>query len=486
MGCMPAAQISKPTRAFEKRLLVALGMLCGLMAPLRAEEAPPVAQVVEAPADAPVGPDQVVSRSKQFRVSGGDSLVRGSVALLAEESKDELLKLTTEEDSWKIPVKVVLSGKSGDPLPPRTVSMRLWILEGVPQLQIDVHLSRGIDQERFKRAVTAAMLYERALRDRSGDALDHPFFVPPWLADGLREATAWSLNLSDRRLYEALFKQGGLFKIEEMFAVGERAFDEMDTAMRAAFRVSSGALVMALLEQPQGREGFRAFLNEVGAYEGEMPVLLRKHFPELNLSSTSLAKWWALQMANKGGLNQLTDVLTIRQTEASLAEVLRLNFRDAEGIVQQKPIDAWPELADLEEGERVVAVRPAAEALVRLSYRCFPSYRPLLQEYQQVLDAISKNQTTNVAERLASLAETRKTMIERVDRGRDYLDWFEITRARQTSGAFDDYLQLKDRLKDRPHRRNDPISDYLDRMDRVFYREQEAPLPGGEFTFPGE
>jgi hypothetical protein len=36
------------------------------------------------------------------------------------------------------------------------------------------------------------------------------------------------------------------------------------------------------------------------------------------------------------------------------------------------------------------------------------------------------------------------------------------------------------------HRRNDPISDYLDRMDRVFYREQEAPLPGGEFAFPGE
>jgi Ran GTPase-activating protein (RanGAP) involved in mRNA processing and transport len=179
-------------------------------------------------------------------------------------------------------------------------------------------------------------------------------------------------------------------------------------------------------------------------------------------------------------------VLTIRQTEASLVEILQLNFRDAEGIVQQKPIDKWPELAELEEGERVVAARPAAEALVRLSYRCFPSYRPLLQEYQQVLDAISKNQTTNVASRLAALAETRKTMIERADRGRDYLDWFEITRAKQISGVFDDYLELKERLKDRSHRRKDSISNYLDRMDRIFYREEEAPLPGGEFTFPSE
>lgn len=468
-----------PSRAFVERLLVMLLIAPMLVSSLVAEEAPPVAQVVEPPADPRPLVDEVISRSKQFRITGGDSLVRGSVALLADEAKDELLKLTVEEDSWKIPVKVVLSGKAGDPLPPRTVSMRLWILEGVPQLQIDVHLSRGIDQERFKRMVTAAVLYERVLRDRAGDALDHPFSVPPWLSDGLREASMWSQQLSDRRLYEALFKQGGLFKIEEMFAVGERTFDEMDTAMRAAFRVSSGALVMALLEQPQGREGFRSFLNEVGAYEGEMPVLLRKHFPELNLSGTSLAKWWTLQLANKGGLNQLTDVLTIRETESNLAEALQLNFRDAEGIVQQKEIDAWPELAELEEGERVAAVRPAAEALVRLSYRCFPSYRPLLQEYQQVLDVISKNQTANVEARLASLAETRKTMLGRTDRGRDYLDWFEITRARQTSGAFDDYLQLKERLKERPHRRKDHLSDYLDRMDRIFYREEEKP-PSGE------
>jgi hypothetical protein len=41
-------------------------------------------------------------------------------------------------------------------------------------------------------------------------------------------------------------------------------------------------------------------------------------------------------------------------------------------------------------------------------------------------------------------------------------------------------------LKDRPHRRNDPISDYLDRMDRVFYREQEAPLPGAADGLLGE
>ena len=453
-------------------------MAWGCAAAIAADETPRALPVTEPPAQPEPAAAPVVSRSKQFRVSGGDSLVRGTVALLADETKDELLRLTGEEDAWKVPVSIRLHGKPGDPLPARTVSMQLLVVEGVSELLLDVHLSRGIEQERFKRAVTTALLYERALRKHPAGDAERPLVVPPWLSDGLCEATAWHLNQSDRHLYEALFKQGGLFRIDELFAVTESAFEDMDAVMRAAFRVSSGALVMALLEQPQGKEGCRALLNEVAAYEGEMPGLLRKHFPSLNLSETSLAKWWALQFANKGGLNLLTDIYTIHQTETALAEALHLNFRTAEGIVQQKNLAAWPELAALKEPERIAAVRLAQDALVRLSYRCFPSYRPLLTEYQAVLGVIASNKTKDVAKRLAALEETRTTMITRATRARDYLDWFEITRARETSGAFDDYLRLKERLKANPHHRKDDLSDYLDRMDRTFFREQKKNATG--------
>ncbi len=436
-----------------------------------AQEPPRAIQIAEPPMDeAAVGPDTVISRSGQFRAAGGDGISRASIALLADEAKDELLRLTGEKDEWKVPITIRLHGKQGDPLPMRTVHMRLLVVEGVKELSIDVHLSRGIEQERLKRAVTSALLYERSLKQ---PAL-HPegnLMVPAWLPDGLREATSWRLNQSDRQLYAALFKNGGLFKIDDLFAVGDNAFEDLDAATRAAFRISSGALVMALLEQPQGKEGFKAFLTDVAGYEGEMPSLLLKHFPELNLSETSLAKWWALQLAAKGGLNALTDILTIQQTEASLAEALKLNFRTPEGIVQQKELAAWPELAALKEPERVAAVRLAADALVRLSYRCFPSYRPLLSEYQLILEAIARNKTGDVAARLASLDETRVTMTARASRARDYMDWFEITRARETSGVFDDYLRLKDRLKSNPHDRKDELSKYLDRMDKIFYRE---------------
>jgi hypothetical protein len=95
----------------------------------------------------------------------------------------------------------------------------------------------------------------------------------------------------------------------------------------------------------------------------------------------------------------------------------------------------------------------------------------LLAEYQLVLDVIAKNKTRGVAERLAALDGTRATMVARAARARDYLDWFEITRARETSGAFDDYQRLKERLKANPHQRKDNLSAYLDRMDRIFHRE---------------
>jgi hypothetical protein len=437
----------------------------------------PVPEVPTPPAAPVPGASHAISRSEQFRVSGADGLMRGTVSMMAEEAKDELLRLTGEKDEWKVPVSIFLHGQQGDPLPPRSVAMKLLFSEAGYDLRLDVHLSRGIDMEQFKHTATAAMLYERALRGRKPGQPETPLRVPPWLVEGLREATAWRTQHSDRRLYQALFKQGGLFKSDELFAMDEGKYEELDGAMRAAFRVSSGALVMALLEQPQGRDGFRSFLTEVAAFEGETPTLLRRHFPDLNLSETSLAKWWALQLAEMT-TPTLTEVLSIAETEAALDDALQLNFSAADGSSQRKQLGAWQELAPLKTAERVAAVRLAQDALVRLSYRCFPSYRPLIAEYQICLGAIARNKTQKVAAQLAGLQATRSTMLAKATRARDYLDWFEITRARETSGVFEDYLRLKERLLANPHNREDNLAKYLDRMNKIFARQTDATPPG--------
>jgi hypothetical protein len=449
-----------------------------LTSALLGQETSPPVPVPEPPAPAGrIDQERVISHTQQFQVYGGEPKQRGIIATLAEEAKDELLRLTEEQDTWKVPISIRLHGKLGDPIPKRSMAMEILVSEVGYQIRLELHLAEGITPEKIKYEITSALALERTLRAMPTHESDTPLLVPPWLIDGLLEASDWRLNQSDRKLYGALFKSGNLFKLDELFALNEQEFWEMDGASRAAFHVSAGALVMALLEQPQGKQGFKKFLADVGSYGGEMPSLLRKHFPELNLSETSLSKWWALKLASIGGKNLATEVLTISNTESALTEALRLNFQTAEGIIEQKEFTAWPELAALTVAERAKSVQAAQDAIARLSYRCFPSYRPILAEYQLILRAIAANKTKDLPAQIAALSERRGVMLAKANRARDYLDWFEITRARKTSGAFDDYIRLKERLKENPHRRNDDISKYLDRMDAIFNRGQDRTKP---------
>lgn len=449
----------------------ALWLACFSSTIALAEEMPPAVKVVEAPSSTdPSALERVRSSSEQFTISGGDGAIRSIAAALAEEAKSELLRLTEEKEEWKVPIRLVLHGKKGDPAPPRSMAMAIHLTDTGYEVRLDLHLANGLQRDVYKSLITSALIYERSLRDRPREESDTPLTVPPWLVTGLEEATAWRLNQSDRKLYEALFKMGGYYKMDELFAVTTVNAEEMDAATRAAFRASSGALVMALLQQPQGKEGFRTFLTNVAAYEGEMPSLLRLHFPELNLSENSLAKWWALQMANIGGQNLLSDVLTIAQTESSLAEALKLNFRTTEGILESKDLSAWPEVVALPPQQRSATVTLAQEALVRLSYRCFPSYRPILSEYQLILNRVVKGETKEVAVALTALQERRETMSAKAVRARDYLIWFEMTRAQDISGDFDSFMRLHEKLKSTPRLRTDSISNYLDQMDAIFDR----------------
>jgi hypothetical protein len=447
-------------------LLIILG------AQVFAQEAPRASVVVEGNESA--APGESVSRTNQFRVTGGDAGLRGTVVLLADGARDALRALIDqkEEEEVKVPIKVILVGNPGDPSPPNPIKMELLEDETSYYLQVFVHLGRGIEREKLAGVLTAALLHERTLRSVSPDGTERASTVPPWLVEGLREAAVWREGNGDRRAYEALFKRGGIYDMKDLFKETDRSRDQMDAAMRLAFRISSGALVMALLEQPQGREGFRQFLSEVSLFQGDMPLLLRKHFPELNLSETSLAKWWALQMASRGTA-PLSERLSVNETEAALNDALKLHVRNPETGVDERPVEAWADLQDAQPVEKVEAVRPAQDALTRLSYRCFPSYYPVIAEYQAILSLIAQGKQTEVATKLEALAASRSLMVAKAERARDYMDWFEITRARETSGAFDDYLRLKDGLQERGRSRNDRVSEYLNKMEELFQHAQE-------------
>jgi hypothetical protein len=435
---------------------------------------------------APEAAPRALTRSGMFRVTGGDQAQRGSVALLLEQSKDDFEALLRDRDvdaekqaakkatffeggnsglaDFKVPVNVEIGAGAGK----QSVEYSLQYTPDQFVLGIRVHMERGIDHELLDRAALTILLYERSLRDAKPGELTDPLVVRPWLVEGLAEAAKWRAGRADRRIYEGVFKKGGGFSMEELFELPEKNFRQMDGASRLAFQALSGALVMALLEQPEGRGAFRSFAGEAARFAGEMPVLLRKHFPDLNLSERSLAKWWALTLA-KLVQPQLTEVLPIRETEKALDEALQFHSRDADGNAVKRGIDAWETVADLERHERQEAVRPAEDGLTRLSYRCFPSYRPLIEEYQQILRDIAGGGRDGIAERLEELAGQRQVRVERALRARDYMDYFEISRARDLSGEFDDYLRLKKELELKPRpQRKDRITEYLDALQKVY------------------
>jgi len=442
-----------------------------------APKAEPVEGVARPVAKIPVNepdagkPGTTVSRSHQFVIHGSEVAKRGLVAVEAENVKRDLLRLLDAKDEWKTPIVIELFDDKGGPRQRRTVVSDLYVTDGGGfRLQLKVNLARGLDHDQFEHAVLAMLIYEWSLRGRKGNEIaGQRLLVRPWLVEGLREAVRWRTKKSNRQLYAALFETGGLFDLDAMFSLGERDYQNLDATARTAFRGSAGSLVLALLEQPDGRTAFRDFLGEVAVFDGEAAILLRKYFPGLNLSKKSLAKWWALQMANMAEA-PLTEVLSVSETNKALATALVLHVPDPSGMTTPKDISQAADILDLPEGERAEAVRPAQDALVRLSYRCFPSFRPILADYQKILNELVEGKVKNLDERLGELASLRQEMVRKAADGRAYLDWFIITRAHAQSGDFDDYLELRRQLRRKPKHKNDPVSEYLDQMQDVFGR----------------
>lgn len=414
--------------------------------------------------------DRVFSESRQFVVHGGDAAQRSSLAIEAERVRNGLFGLLgLPPDEVVFPIEIRLRGKVGDPLQKRPVALELRYTDETYLMRIHLDLARGIDHERLERTVLSALLYQLGLKGVKPQESDGRLLVPVWLVEGLREADVWREGRADRKLYERVFKRQGLFTIDQLLSLEESEHERLDGGSRAAFRAFSGALVMALLEQPRGREGFVGFVGEVPRYDGEMPILLRQHFPELNLSEQSLAKWWALTLARLADA-PLTEVMGIEATEEALDAALMIHYRDATGAMQSAPFENRELFKDLDEAARMQAIRPAQDRLNRLSYRCFPSYRPLLLDYQGTLQDWARDRRgKELAATLAELSETRQIMLHRARGARDYLNWLEIVEAQDLSGDFDDYLRLKKELELRPRpERDDPISKYLDALDQVY------------------
>lgn len=430
---------------------------------------PPVKKPERPEIPAHGGEREAETRFGNIVVSGSRQVVRGGIASIAENLRQEMNKLTGEAGrELKLPVVIRLHGKEGDEARENSIVSRIVQIQGQYHLQLHIHLAKGVDVKKLRYHLMEVFLYERGLADGQRVAEGERVLVKPWLVIGMLEALDIKAGKANKKIYQMDLPYFKILPLQKVFDATESGWEQMEGRQPLAFRAISGAMVSALLRQPDGRPGMAKFLAAAATYKGEIENLMRKHFPGMNKSSNSLNKWVNLEMAELGTAH-MSDVYSILETEKHLESILKLRYRDEKKSAVTVGIDSYPEILKLKPAERYTAAAGARAELERLSYRCFPVYRPLLAEYEMILREVIRGEDKDIKARLKKLADVRLKLVQAGKRSRDYLDWFYITQSDEVGGGFKEYIELSTALKKESTRpnSNDSIQRYLDDVQKI-------------------
>ncbi len=413
-----------------------------------------------------------VSKFDGFIVVGSRQQIRGGIASMAGKMQEELAKLTGERGrKLKLPIIIQLYGKEGDKAPKKRIVSKIEQVMGKYHLKIFIHLAKGVDHEQLRYHLMEMLLYERGLCDGQQVVEGERVLVKPWLIVGMLEALDLKRGRANRKIYQMDMPYFEVLPLQKVFDASESDWRAMNGRQPLAFRAISGAMVSALLRQPDGRRSMGAYLSEVATFKGEEENLMRKHFPEMNKSKTSLEKWVNLEMAELSTA-VVSQIYSLIETEKRLESALRLRYRDEEESAVSVGIDGYEKILKLEPEKRANAVAGASAELQRLSYRCFPSFRPVIAEYSVILGELAEGKSEGIEERLQKLADVRLNLKEAGVRARDYLDWYYITRSNDVSGDFKQYRELSEALQREKMklREEDSTQRYLDEIQRLYGR----------------
>ncbi len=410
-----------------------------------------------------------VSRSKQFVVYGEEARVRGAFCQFAEDVKEEFLRLLRQKDRWDHPVVIQIrkglapAGMSGN------FRWLIYEIEGGWSLQLFVWLNERFSKDLLAEEILQLLIAEQILRregsfeERAGRPV-----LPHWLVEGIGETLRHRRAGRPSDIFSSVFHSNlGLSAAEilEMNPAGA------DSVTRTVFRASAAALVQALLEQPSGEARFAAFLENLQLYADDVMPLLMKHFPAFSHSRYGLDKWWSLQLATlaRPGVLELLDAM---ETERRLAEALLISYTVESGKSGGKPErvvcspKAYPQFMGFKKGRRREILAPGRLRLMELSYRAFPLYKPIVDGYAGLLQDLAEGKKRDAGRRLEQLEADRRGVLALAGQVEDYLNWYEATKSEAKSGAFEAYSKAMREMRAGRRQRKDPISLYLDRMEK--------------------
>ncbi len=287
------------------------------------------------------------STSGQFIVHGDDLALRSAFSSKCEDIATEVRKLLRDTTPWGIPIVVLLnSGESALKADKAVDTIISQIEYGGFHLQVTIHLRPDLRQSDARREIVRALLAERILRDQKQIKAQRSLLLPDWLFTGILEALEFRSRARPSTLFAAIFKSGRIYGIEEIIEASPVA---MDALSRTIYQTSCCALVLALLDQPDGGLRMAKFLTALAADPRTERELLNQHFPAIAGSPSSLNKWWSLQLAALAAPT-LSEPLSIVDTLEQLDHALTFRYRaKASEVPRPRPVVA-----------RVESPRPAS------------------------------------------------------------------------------------------------------------------------------
>ena len=418
----------------------------------------------------------VVSQSRMFSVSGGDSLRMGAIATKADEVRGAVCRLLGVDTTWKYGISIRLIGRSTDPAEPNPIRTRIRIIGNEPNFQIRIFPGGGIDVDRLTNAIITMTLFERALAPERIEALPEKVNIPQWLITGIQQAVLWRSGKADRRLYRSLFERAHVLTPEEI--VSAENIHRLDATSRQVYEVSCGVLIMCLVNQAGGPAQLRELISESALADGSPREIITAHFHEMGINANMLNRWWALELASLS-IASATECLTPMETEEQLAEALNILLYDPETLVPRtiSADDAYT-LTALPDWR--TKIRPCVERLMQLNLQAFPGYRPIIEEYCHAFNELMQGKGPDEVQNiLGPLRELRSAYITTSLRGRDYLDWYEIThlgQGRHREG-FQAYLETMKLLREESPGPDTPISQYLQDIEELYNLPSGSEFP---------
>ncbi len=408
----------------------------------------------------------VVSESRMFSVSGGDILRMGILASRADDIRKHFNQLLEMPNEWKYGISIRLWGTTADRVHLHPIRTHVRIIGSEPNLQIRIYAGGGIDLEHLDEAIVMMLLYEYALRGVKAAALPESIQMPTWLVVGVQQAMLWREGRVDRRLYQTLFDKAEMMTPEDI--INTQPARLLDAGSRQVYEVSCGVLILGLLHQEDGAQRLRSLMAEALTQDAaDSREVIGTYFHELNLNKTNFTKWWALELATLA-MPSTSDLLTPLETERRLNEALTFT-----GVQEGTRLPLTVSLHQLEEFERLPDWReqlyPCMMKLTRLNLTAFPGYRAIISEYLNIVTRMANGKAPHEEEKaLAPLADLRRAYTDASIRGRDYLDWYEITHlGRANTDSFAQYEETMRLLRKQAAGPSTPISRYLDDIETL-------------------